>query len=127
MFPTKPNRLLTDNEKGRGQQCPLTATVTNAPRMEHPCRSPHITEWYFYFLCISNTEPKINNGLTNMSLHHELKMGHNCPVFSLHISGAQLHCLSLYISLTNETIGDVLTRTSFHHELLVFSLQFRRQ
>jgi hypothetical protein len=33
-------------------------------------------------------------------------MGHNCPVFSLHISGAQLSYLSLYIILINETIGD---------------------
>jgi len=33
----------------------------------------HVMRWYFYFLCISIAEPKISNGLTNMSLHHELK------------------------------------------------------
>lgn len=71
-----------------------------------PAVPPHVIKRYFYLLCISNTEPKISNGLTNMSFHHELKMGHNCPVFSLHISGAQLPCLSNYVSLTNETIGD---------------------
>jgi hypothetical protein len=83
-----------------------------------PTVPPQVMELYIYFLCISITEPKISNGLTNMPLHHELqkkntltypwniqKMEHKCTVLSLYISGAQLPSLSPYISITNETIG----------------------
>jgi len=107
MFPTKPKPPPDRLRDGSwSAKCPLTAPVTKCTIWSIPAVPPHVIKRYFYFLCISNTEPKISNGLTNMSFHHELKMGHNCPVFSLHISGAQLPCLSNYISLTNETIGD---------------------
>jgi len=56
-----------------------------------PAVPPHVKEWYFYFLCISITEPKISNGLTNVSLHHELKkIKLNPETFK---DEAQLHCL----------------------------------
>jgi hypothetical protein len=115
MFPTKPKPPPDGLRDGSwSAKCPLTAPVTKCTIWSIPAVPPHVIKRYFYFLCISNTEPKISNGLTNMSFHHELKMGHNCPVFPI-----------THHSLMKQSVT-ILTHTSFHHELSVFHLQFWR-